>query len=865
MKQHLQQVKKQLGEKGIILTLCTLMVVSTMGHDTKAAENGTLNPPINGTQPMLVSVDWITAGARLEHWKWPFEQGEAKLQVIEVDLQHPYIRVDAMGGRNGQLGDRQTTTQHASERGAVAAINGDFFTLTAEGAPFGTHIQSGVMMASPGYISPKNTFSLDFNNIPAIGRLDFDAFVTAQNGSTFRLFGVNKTQYQAGFRFEGNSHQNRLHLYTDQWNLNNWVGNGLNTPYTTIVVSGGLVTDKLQDKPIDKIPQGGFVLLGQDEAATFLNEQVHVGETLTYSLDLHTDRELWTAIDGSSLLIREGQPINHTTPGRNARTAIGYSQDERWLYLVTAERSTGSTGLSIAELAQFMVMRGAHQAVNLDGGGSTSMSARPLGYFQASPVLQHAHGSERQVPNALGIFSTAPKGALLDWTIHVPKRVLMNEQGSISLRAYDEYYNPLAADEVPVEWLIPEGMIWQENRRFQLHKPGVYELVSIINGTRQSFMVQPYELRDIQRISLNQETIRLQVGHQIRLQTTLHFTDGTTRNAPAQMVNYQLVGVNGEVFPDGTLRVKGASVGFVMASYEGFSTAIPVIARTTPVQIIDTFQQRGRYAISGLLSGDQGQLEAATLGIPASFSYTFGRAETLRIVYLRYGAMGMRLSGLPAVLTLDVRGDKSGHWLRAELRDGKGVVHRLDLVDAIDWEGWRTVSIRAPLLEGPVTLNSLYVVRMGGVADETPLNGEIGLANLRVENWQEANTNPNRPALTFTLNDTSVERGQELLQLDQAPVIINGRTMLPVRHMSELLGGLVEWKPQERKVQVTNAYQVFQFWLDHPFMSRNGTRYDLDQSPVLLNGRTMLPLRALSEAYGLYVHYDSKTQQILVY
>lgn len=843
----------------IVLTILAMLGIQPFQIKDVSANEGF--PQMN-----LVASEWITAGAKLEKWNWKTADGIAKVNVVEVNLKNPYIVVDSMGGKEGMMGNRQTMTQMSKERGAVAAINGDFFTVTAEGAPFGTHIQSGKMVTSPGYISPKNTFALDKNQIPSIGRLDFDALVTAVNGSTFQLFGVNKTQYQAGFRFTGNSHLNRLHMYTDQWNMKNWVGDSLNLPYTVVLVQNGVVTQILENKAVEKIPAGAYLLLGHGEAENYLKQNVAIGDLLQVDFAFNPAEELQMAIDGSSLLVKDGQKVNHTTPGRNARTAVGYSQDNRYMYMITVERSKESIGMTFAELSDFLAQRGMWQAVNLDGGGSTTLVSRKLGDFNATTAMLPSQDTERLVPNGLGIFSTAPKGSLLGWNIHVPKRVMFNETAAISLKAYDEYYNPLQPNEVPVEWKIPDSILFNQDRTFIVSKPGTYELASSVKGKTETYTVKPYEKQEIAQIKFNVDQIRLHEGASIQAKVDIHFTDGVKRSAPATSLDWQLIGLDGTIQANGTLKAERSSIGMLVASYRGFSTAVPVIVGASQYHKIDSFDQAGHFRTSGLT-----QSEKSTFTVKedngknvGTFSYDFGPSPELRIAYLNYGTLGKRLAGEPAALSIDIKGDNSGHWLRTELRDAKGAIHRVDLAKAVNWDGWKTVSTKLPQMAYPVTLNSIYVVHLDNVTDLTVNKGELSFANLQVQNWMQLEK-PSRPSLVFTLDKKEVLVNQEIVSLDQAPIIVDARTLLPVRHVTELIGGLIEWLPEERKVQVLNNYNIYNFWLDDPFMSENGVRKDLDVKPLLSNGRTMLPLRAITDAYGLYIEYDSATRTIKIY
>jgi len=92
------------------------------------------------------------------------------------------------------------------------------------------------------------------------------------------------------------------------------------------------------------------------------------------------------------------------------------------------------------------------------------------------------------------------------------------------------------------------------------------------------------------------------------------------------------------------------------------------------------------------------------------------------------------------------------------------------------------------------------------------------------------------------------------------PVIRDGRTLLPVRAIIEEMGGDVEWVPNgggngwDMVVVNVNGYRV-QMIIGHDGFYVNGNRMTFDVSPQIINGRTMLPARALFEAVGFTVNW----------
>ncbi len=118
----------------------------------------------------------------------------------------------------------------------------------------------------------------------------------------------------------------------------------------------------------------------------------------------------YNAISGETLLLMGGQTIpglNNTV--KEPRTAVGYSKNGRTIYLVVVDgrQTFYSEGMTLKELADTMQSLGADYAMNLDGGGSSTMvvegsdgKARVLN----SPIDNHIPGRERPVANHLGFY-----------------------------------------------------------------------------------------------------------------------------------------------------------------------------------------------------------------------------------------------------------------------------------------------------------------------------------------------------------------------------------------------------------------------------------------------------------------------------
>lgn len=102
------------------------------------------------------------------------------------------------------------------------------------------------------------------------------------------------------------------------------------------------------------------------------------------------------------------------------------------------------------------------------------------------------------------------------------------------------------------------------------------------------------------------------------------------------------------------------------------------------------------------------------------------------------------------------------------------------------------------------------------------------------------------------------------LETDVAPVIVNNRTMVPIRAVSEALGLQVGWVPEQKTVVVTGEELVVEMTIGNSTATVNGIPYSLDSAPVIVSGRTLVPLRFVSERFGCSVAWDAGLRQVSI-
>lgn len=362
----------------------------------------------------------------------------------------------------------------AKENGAVAAVNGDYFNTTAEGAPIGGQVTDGQLLSTPSDIKGMYSFAVTTDGKPIIDEFAFSGSVTAEDGSSFPLAGINKSSYNPESSSAKYSHWDAMYIYTSAWKSTERPKNSATTPIEVLVQNdvitqisdvGGFVGMQ--------VPQDGYILRTHGKAAEFVKNHLAVGQKLKTSYMLNSKTmgqsvdpsKLQTMIGGHTILVNNGKAAAFSRDvsgigGYRARTALGYSKDERYVYIVTVEKNDSSSGMSLGELQSFMVDIGVWKGLNLDGGGSTTLVSRPLGENEATLTFHTEYGTQqRSVVNAVGVFSEAPKGELKGLKISGSSAILIGQQASFKLKGYDNYYNPVDTSSLTPTWKSSNGNI----------------------------------------------------------------------------------------------------------------------------------------------------------------------------------------------------------------------------------------------------------------------------------------------------------------------------------------------------------------------------------------------------------------------
>ena len=112
--------------------------------------------------------------------------------------------------------------------------------------------------------------------------------------------------------------------------------------------------------------------------------------------------------------------------------------------------------------------------------------------------------------------------------------------------------------------------------------------------------------------------------------------------------------------------------------------------------------------------------------------------------------------------------------------------------------------------------------------------------------------------ITLMLNNDKFEPKEGQMP----PIILNDRTLVPVREVFEYLGGTVNWENSERRVDVSFDNRTISLWIDNTTAKVDGKEIKLDVPAKIINNKTMVPARFIAEKADLLVSWDQETYTV---
>ena len=318
--------------------------------------------------------------------------GPWRVNLLEIDLRQPGISLVGVKAKDSFVGREKTSsmaTRYAGPGKTVAAVNTDFFVVktgeTENNVVIEGKMSKGVTVSDSPFDSYNNLHSelgIDWKNHSWIERYGLKGRV--KDGShSLALEGLN---FRPPFA-------NYVALYTpfvgDSSPADTLHKDVINVPLKFVSQKGNTMSFQFAGQVSEGSRAStatGGLLVAEGAMRDSLRRMVKGGGTVTVSMALNPDHgNLRTVVGGWPRIVRNGRSVAEYSDieegtkhgfsvGRHPRTAGGISRDGNTLYLMTVDgRRESDGGMSLVELAHFMIGLGAYDAMNFDGGGSTTM------------------------------------------------------------------------------------------------------------------------------------------------------------------------------------------------------------------------------------------------------------------------------------------------------------------------------------------------------------------------------------------------------------------------------------------------------------------------------------------------------------
>ncbi|WP_320668556.1 phosphodiester glycosidase family protein [Patulibacter defluvii] len=397
-------------------------------------------------------------GIVLQHQKYLESSGWIDRHVLTVDLANPAVGTDLLHAEKVAQGS--PLTEQANRVGAVAGVNGDFFDIGNSNAALGFEYQGG-RLRKTGTRNNGQTIGVTNDRVGALANLALDAKATF-GGRDVPVSGLNQVGIGAG----------KIGVYSDEWGAASRAVQAGSGNTAEVLIADGKVTQAAAAPGSGQLPSGTTALVGRDAAADALRT-LQVGDpvTLTYGVAPEVAGQFRFALGTDAQLVRGGDPVPDSESGAGAsgnsiapRTAIGFKDGGKTMLLVTVDGpgGTGKGGVTLPQLARMLDDLGAETAVNLDGGGSTTMVGRPLGGDRATVRNVPSDGNERNDPNGVGVFVNRGDGQVRDLVVRPDgdeARIFPGLHRTLSADGVDSNQAPVAIGRGDVRWTADGGSI----------------------------------------------------------------------------------------------------------------------------------------------------------------------------------------------------------------------------------------------------------------------------------------------------------------------------------------------------------------------------------------------------------------------
>lgn len=672
----------------------------------------------------------IGPGTYYRNMNYITPNGNFMVNMIESKFDSEYIRIGAADS-GSSLTNKPVSYQALQKTNdtsrVIGAINGDFFDMTTiKGLTFGTSIIGGeiktaVKTSTVLGVTDKGDCFIDTLNMEGAAAYKYIQYpVTSVN----RLRWADQTVIYTPFF--GKTTVNTV-AGTDI------IVRGVDLPLKAGKVYTGKIESIIPNSKIAEIPEDGVVISMPAKAFKQL-AGVPSGAKMSFFVNFDK-KDLDFAVSGSPRLLEGGEispKVKERADAlqRHPRTAVGIKDNKIYMITVDGRQPGYSDGMTLYELVDFLLGQGVEDAINLDGGGSTTMAVRKQGDAVAKLANNPSDGRERYVGNSLQLISEAPlsEPAILRFN-DISAKIFTNSSFKPSMYALDKYYNLLSGDIGKIRFGIDSktSKIAADGTYSSGSQAGKGYLYAAYGNTQSKMLVETVD--NVSSLTVANDFVLLDPGEKVQLQVKAFDEKGEKIIISPSAVKWAVEGRLGTVDAGGVFTAgNNNGHGKITASAGTVTAAVGAKVGKTPVIVADfgTLDNVEAKSIrsDAAIRHNQKEEPVRIGSISLKLDYDFENTAGTSAAYVTF-KQPVKILGKPIELGVWVHGDGGNHWLRGNYINSAGEKKVFDFTKSggLNWKGWKYVYVELPQNEKyPIALEQIYLAE---TAQENKNSGSI--------------------------------------------------------------------------------------------------------------------------------------------
>lgn len=657
------------------------------------------------------------------------DSGWQDLNILKIDLSNDNVVLKPI--QSSVLGERNTMMNLATSAGALAAVNADYFDMSTKTPAFGPSISEGSLnnayhndYYTLGPQKYMGTLIVDEEGQASMDYYSVKMWVETDGQKAFDLSSYNKTpsSIRTPFVIDRTYYVNNAALISKYQQVGLY----------TVLIEEDTVSYISGLNEVVEIPKDAYaIMISGDTFSKYIpyleeGSEIVLQQVITLNNEIvESVSDLQMGIGGGGLILKNGQAYQgqaHKVSGdkKEPRTIVANTYTPNEVLLITIDgRTNQSLGANHTDLIKILQELGAKDAMYLDGGGSTTMVVRNEGDMNLTLQNKPSGGSQRNVANGIGVFSTRPQGELAKIIIEPSReRIFVGESVPLILKGVDENGNSvvLSSKDVSIQVAGVTGNF--NGLNFTPESEGdalIMVTAGDVTGTAEIKVTKP--------TGLIIEPATLQMDEQTTKQVQVYGVDQEGYKVPITPEKIKWTSESGQVTAVGnSITSTKRSVDRLNASYAGVTGKLNVVVGETTVALESFEETTGKWAASS--KAVEGKVEASKEikyhGNQAiKMTYTFNKDANKQVAYTVFEK--------PVVIPEDARSlnmwiyaNGQGDTLKVQVEDANGQVHYLKLADSLSHKGWKYMSVNLPEdMKLPAKMTKLYAYTSGNTQKRT--------------------------------------------------------------------------------------------------------------------------------------------------